>query len=326
MFRLILALAAQYGWDVDHMDVVTAFLNPRIDRDNIYMEMPLGIDWLSLSGSASNGSASSESASSGSTLILRKALYGLKQAPRLWYEDIDGYLQSIGFRQSAEDPNLHLQQGVLLVLYVDDLLITHNGAEGRGHQIKQLLQKKYKICDLGAAKRFLGIEIERTKDGEFSICQQGYINTIIRRFGLMDAKPTKSPLDPQTDLANTHCEDKPANRKEYLSMVGSLIYAVLGSRPDIAFSVTALSRYNVQPLEMHAMAAKRVLPYLKSTSEFRIHYRRLPSYSRSDTPSINISDILTRIGQETLQLANRSEDVCSAWDTLAPTKNSSCPD
>jgi len=73
----------------------------------------------------------------------------------------------------------------------------------------------------------------------------------------------------------------PARRKEYLSMVGSLMYVAIGSRPDIAFSITALSRYNVQPLEMHAMAAKRVLRYLKSTSEFRIHYRRLPSYSQS---------------------------------------------
>jgi len=175
-FRLILALATQYGWDVDHMDVVMAFLNPRIDRDNIYMEMPLGIDWLTSNrsvsnGSTTNGSASSGSTSSGSILILQKALYGLKQAPRLWLEDIDGYLQSIGFRQSVEDPNLYLQQGVLLVLYVDDLLIAHNGAEGRGHRIKQLLQKKYKMCDLGAAKRLLGIEIEKTKDGGFSIFQ-----------------------------------------------------------------------------------------------------------------------------------------------------------
>ena len=142
------------------------------------------------------------------------------------------------------------------MLYVDDLLAAHNGAEGRGHRIKQLLQTKYKMCDLGAAKRFLGIEIERTKDGGFSICQQGYINTIIRRFALLDGKPAESPLDPQTDLANTFCEDKPANRKEYLSMVGSLMYAALGSRLDIAFSVTDLSRYNVQPLEMHATAAK----------------------------------------------------------------------
>jgi len=91
------------------MDVVTAFLNPRIDRDNIYMEMPLGIDWLASNGSLSNESPSNGSESSGSVLILRKALYRLKQVPRLWYEDIDGYLQSIGFRQSAEDPNLYLQ-------------------------------------------------------------------------------------------------------------------------------------------------------------------------------------------------------------------------
>ena len=131
------------------------------------------------------------------------------------------------------------------------------------------------------AKWFLGIEIDRTKDGGFSICQGGYINTINRRFGLMDAKPAKSPLDPQTDLANTQCEDKPANRKEYLSMVGSLMYAAVGSRTDIAFSVTALSRYNIQPLEMHAKGAKRVLRYLMTTAEFQIHYRRLTSYLQS---------------------------------------------
>ena len=65
-----------------------------------------------------------------SKLILRKVLYGLKQVLRLWYEDIDGYLQSIRFWQSAEDPNLYLQQGVLLVLYMDNQLIVHNGGEG----------------------------------------------------------------------------------------------------------------------------------------------------------------------------------------------------
>jgi len=260
-FRLLLALAAQHGWTVDHMDVVTAFLNPRIDRDNICMSLPPGIEWLETT------TIKAES------LVLRKALYGLKQAPRLWYEDIDGFLRSIGFKQSAIDPNLYLQPGVLLLLYVDDLLIAYNGTEG--HRIKLLLHTKYKMTDLGPARRFLGIEIEKTKDG-FCISQQTYINTILRRFGLLDAKPAKTPLDPQVDLNNPHCEDKSVDRKEYLSIVGSLMYAALGSRPDIAFSVTALSRYNVQPLEMHLTAAKRVLRYLKATSSLRIHYRRLP--------------------------------------------------
>jgi len=59
-FRLVLTLATQYDWDVDHMDIVTAFLNPKIDRDNIYMEMPLRIDWLVSTGSAaSTGSVAS---------------------------------------------------------------------------------------------------------------------------------------------------------------------------------------------------------------------------------------------------------------------------
>jgi hypothetical protein len=90
------------------------------------------------------------------------------------------------------------------------------------------------------------------------------------------------------DLANTNCEDKTANRKEYLSIVGSLMYAALGSRPDIAFSVTALSRYNVQPLEMHLTTARRVLRYLKTTSELRIHYRRLP-HPHANSPHAKLS-------------------------------------
>jgi len=72
-------------------------------------------------------------------LLLRKALYGLKQAPRLWFKDINGYLQSLGFRQSAKDPNLYLQPEVLLILYVDDLLIAYDGTKGKGCEIKRLL-------------------------------------------------------------------------------------------------------------------------------------------------------------------------------------------
>jgi hypothetical protein len=71
---------------------------------------------------------------------------------------------------------------------------------------------------------------------------------ILKRFGLQHAKSAKMPLDHQV-----------VNRKEYLSIVGSLMYAALGSRPDIAFSVTALSRYYVQPLEMHLTTARRVV-------------------------------------------------------------------
>jgi len=116
------------------------------------MATPPGIEWLE------------PHMRDGGTLLLRKAPYGLKQAPRLWFEDINGYLLSLESRQSAQDPNLYLQSVILLILYVDDLMIAYDGREGKGRAIKTLLQAKYKMCDLGAVKRFLGVEIEREED------------------------------------------------------------------------------------------------------------------------------------------------------------------
>ena len=82
-------------------------------------------------------------------------------------------------------------------------------------------------------------------------------------------------MDPNVQLNNTACEDKlVSDRKRYLSMVGSLMYAALGTRPDLSYCVTALSRYNSTPLQMHVTAAKRALRYLKGTADYRLYYPR----------------------------------------------------
>ena len=87
---------------IDHMDVVTAFLNPEVDDPDLFMEIPDGWD----SGDVSE---SGPSIAAGSIARLNKALYGLKQAPRLWYKDIDGFLvKSLNFTQSNADPNLYI--------------------------------------------------------------------------------------------------------------------------------------------------------------------------------------------------------------------------
>src|SRR5258705_7229734 len=107
-FRLLLSKCAKQHWSIDHLDVVTAFLNPKIDRNDIYMDLPEGVEWLDprLVGCRS--------------LRLLKALYGLKQAPRLWFEDIRAFLLSLGFTGCEEDLNLYIKNGVMLLLYVDD--------------------------------------------------------------------------------------------------------------------------------------------------------------------------------------------------------------
>jgi hypothetical protein len=133
------------------------------------------------------------------------------------------------------------------------------------------------MTDLGRASRFLGLEIEYLPDGSIALSQKGYIKTVLQRFSLMDCTPVFSPMDPNVDLENVICSDSkasPSDRLRYLSMVGSLMYAAIGTRPDIAYSVTALSRYNQSPLNMHLTAARRVLRYLKGSINLSIIYRR----------------------------------------------------
>jgi hypothetical protein len=114
------------------VDVVTAFLSPKIGRDNIFMATPQSIEWLE------------KNLTSSDSLRLRKALYGFKQAPRLSYEEIDGYLKSLGFQQTLTDRNLYSEDdGVLLLLYVDDILIANSPEHVKeAEDIRQALQKK----------------------------------------------------------------------------------------------------------------------------------------------------------------------------------------
>lgn len=258
---MLISLAANYGWAVDHLDVVTAFLNPKIDCNNVYMSLPPGLDWL-------------DSRFVNLVVVrLLKALSGLKQAPRLWYEEINAFLISIGLRQSPTDPNLYINPGILLLLYEDNIILAHTLPSG-GESVKQKLLRKYRMSNLGAARRFLGIEITQETEG-ISLSQKEYIQRVLRRFRMESCHPALSPLDPNVRLNNPLGEDKQiTDSRQYLSIVGSLMYAALGTRPDISYCVTALSRYNATPLQMHLTAARRALRYLKGTSSFKLHFSR----------------------------------------------------
>jgi hypothetical protein len=127
------------------------------------------------------------------------------------------------------------------------------------------------MSNLGEARCFLGLEINQDENG-ISLSQETYIDTIIKRFGMENGRNVSNPLDPDVRLENDECEDHPADRTLYLSLIGSLMYAALGSCPDISFAISSLSRYNSAPLATHLTAAKWVLRYLKSTSDFRLHF------------------------------------------------------
>ena len=229
------------------------------------MTLPLGMSWVDPRFSASQ------------SVRLRKAFYGLRQAPRLWYEAIHRFLLSIGFLHSTVDSNLYYGKGILLLLYVDNILLrnTHKDSVEELNSIKQSLQAKYRMADLGRAQRFLGIHIDQSSPTEgIYIDQETYILTMLNRFRMGLAKGAPSPMDPNVNLNNNQYNDRPANAQLFLSMVGSLMYAALGTRPDLTFCVATLSRYNQSALQMHIMAARRALRYLKHPASHVLYYAR----------------------------------------------------
>jgi len=166
--RYLLCFMAYNSWNSDHLDVVTAFLNPEIDKV-VFTELPKGINWLSESNTRRSG-----------FLCLNKVLYGLKQATRLWHQSIDGFLLSISFHKVSADHNLYVcNQGIMLLLYVDDIqLLYAESTKSRAIDVKESLMRQYKMTNLGPVEQFLGFEINRLPDSSITLGQQSYINTI----------------------------------------------------------------------------------------------------------------------------------------------------
>src|SRR5258705_5056844 len=143
--------------------------------------------------------------------------------------------------------------------------------------LKDLLKSEFKVTDLGDLHSLLGIRIEYS-DHDIALSQSAYIDTILKRFGLYDCNPVTYPLDKNhqidkaTTITNADNTDSEVNIKLYQQMVGSLIYTVIGTRPDIAFMVTRLSQCLTKPTKNHFGAIKYVFRYLKGTRDIRLSF------------------------------------------------------
>jgi hypothetical protein len=270
--RVLLALAAHYDWEIHQMDVKTAFLYPEL-KETVYMTPPEGY-----------GEFLPDHKPIPKMLRLLKCLYGLKQAPYEWYNDIDEFLRSAGFLRSNQDHNLYLSQESILLLYVDDILIF-----GRSlcdvTALKKKLSKKYSMVDLGEAKQYLGMHIERDRHARtIFLNQTRYITKVLERFCMQKCKGISTPMD-AAPLPPCPPYDDAVKRVEYQSKVGNIMYAMLGTRPDLAYAVSALSKYNSCPITAHHSAMGRVLRYLQSTKNMGILYKGEPN-STSAMPEL----------------------------------------
>lgn len=283
-FRLILALAARFKLKVFQFDAITAFLNAKVEEE-IYMKQP-------------------ESYVKDPSLVckLNKAVYGIKQAPNLWNKTVNEYLLKKGFKRTISDPCLYYKTSntgnlILLGLYVDDSFICVNqNDENEYNEFKTEFNKQFKIKDLGEAHWILGMKIQRNKStGEYTLNQRTYIEKLIKKFNMEKAHPATTPELPSHKLSLDDCPSTEEEKTKmsnipYRSLVGGLLYAAIGSRPDISHAVNVLTTYQLNPGIKHWIAAKQVLRYLKGTLDYELKYKAGTHYSSLDITSISDAD------------------------------------
>ncbi|XP_071686991.1 secreted RxLR effector protein 161-like [Rutidosis leptorrhynchoides] len=145
------------------------------------------------------------------------------------------------------------------------------------HQVdttKKFLSSSFEMKDMGEAEVILGIRIKRGSNG-ISVSQSHYIEKILNKFHFENCSPVSTPMDPTIKLFPN--KGHPVSQLEYSRAIGSLMYAMISTRPDIAFAVGKLSRYTSNPSSVHWQALNRVFKYLKGTMDYGLFYSGFPS-------------------------------------------------
>lgn len=258
--RILFALASIHKLVVHQMDVKTAFLNGDL-HEEIYMMQPEG---FIVPGQEHK------------VCKLIKSLYGLKQAPKQWFEKFSSTLHENGFVSNFGDTcvfsRMHEHGYVIICLYVDDMLILGTSLE-IVCETKVLLSSKFDMKDLGEVDVILGIKVVKTDSG-FSLNQSHYIEKILKKFGYWDETSAKSPYDSSLHLCKNRGES--VNQSEYAKIMGSIMYLMNSTRPDIAYAVSRLSRYTHNPGSDHWIALGRLMRYLKGTLDWNLCYSGSP--------------------------------------------------
>lgn len=183
---------------------------------------------------------------------------------------ITTYLQSLGFTRLRSDWGLYTRgesdAWIYILVYVDDILIAGKDVE-TVIRVKAALMEKWSWTDSGEAGYILGFKLTRNRiQRSIRIAQTAYINQIIERFGLTEAKGVATPLVHGLHLTSSQEETDPELQTTYRAIVGSIMWLAIASRPDIAYAASVLGQFNANPNEQHLTSAKRVLRYLKSTA------------------------------------------------------------
>ncbi|GKC27539.1 retrotransposon protein, putative, ty1-copia subclass [Tanacetum coccineum] len=236
--RILIAIAALYDYEVWQMDVKTVFLNGYL-YEEVYMEQPEG--------------------------------FVNPKYPN----------RKFSFSQKRDEPCVYMKASgsyvTFLILYVDDILIMRNNISML-QDVKFYLGRCFAMKDLGEAAYILGIMIYKDRSRRLiGLCQSAYIEKILKRFHMENSKRGNIPMQDKPELcksqgASTPAEVQRMKRVSYALAVGSIMYAVRCTLPDVAFTQNITSRFQQNPGDLHWTAVKNILKYLRNTKDMFLVY------------------------------------------------------
>jgi Reverse transcriptase (RNA-dependent DNA polymerase) len=267
--RAILALAALEDLHLESVDISSAFLNGKLEEE-VYMRQPEGFvekgkDWV---------------------WRLQKSLYGLKQAGRCWHKKLNEVLESMGFKRIVCEHSIWIfgkdEMRIIIPVFIDDMTIAAKSMDSIKQVISEL-KSHFKLRELGPTSWLLGVEIIRDRSKRtLSLSQHQYVLSLLERFGMSDCNPVVTPMDPGLKLSSTMSPTSSKDIEEmhsvpYLQAVGALMYLATATRPDIAYTVGVLARFNKNPGMTHWKAVKHLFRYLKGTLDLKLTYAPDPT-------------------------------------------------
>jgi hypothetical protein len=208
------------------MDVKNAFLNGDLSEE-VYMQPPPGL-----------------SHPTNKACRLHRTLYGLKQAPRAWFAKFSVIVSSFGYSIGSYNSALFIrctdQRTILLLLYVDDMIITDDDITGI-QELKQFLNQHFEMKDLGPLSYFLVLEISFSSSDGYYLTQAKYISDMLSRANLTNSKIVDTPTELNTCL--TPDDGEPLHDFAlYRNLVGSLVYFIVTGL-DILYVVHQVSQF-----------------------------------------------------------------------------------
>ena len=263
--RIMLAIVAFYDYEIWQMDVKTAFLNGFL-KEELYMMQPEGF-------------VDPENANKVGKL--QRSIYGLVQASRSWNIRFDEVIKAFGFILTYGEACIYKKVSgssvAFLILYVDDILLMGNDIEFL-ENVKAYLNKSFSMKDLGEAAYILGIKIYRDRSRRLiGLSQSTYLDKILKKFNMDQSKKGFLPVLQGMRLSKAQSPTTAEDREKmsvipYASAIGSIMYAMLCTRPDVNLAISLVGRYQSDPGTEHWTAVKNILKYLKRTKDMLLVY------------------------------------------------------